>query len=156
MNIFRNRQTALLKEEIENKDKQILALETALKNKEQRIENLLAEMYAHSTLVEFFNPDKKMGETERKKYVSDVALSYINVFKKKFPEFIFDQQQALSIYGRPEKEYDIFRCNINVIRLFEEWMIKLTNEHLGDLEESRENVVDAQNLVAELRENYNI
>jgi hypothetical protein len=141
MNIFRNRQTAL------QDKKRIEELENELKKTQ-------ALLNAHTFLTEFFDDTKQMSETERKKYVSDIALSYVTVFKKQFPKFIFDQQQALSVYNRPEKEYDIYRCNINVIRLFEEWMIKMTNEHLGDLEESRNKVVETEDFINNLRGKY--
>ncbi len=141
MNIFSNR---------------IPELQNKIKEQNETIKKLESLVYAHNSLLEFFDDTKKMSETERKKYVSDVAMAYVTVFKKQFPKFIFDQQQALSIYGRSKDEYDIFRCNINVIRLFEEWMIKMTNEHLGDLEAAREKVSETEEFTSNFRETYNI
>lgn len=148
MNIFNNRTP-----ELHNKIKD---LERIVKEQEAVIENMKGLLNAHNTLLEFFDATKQMSETERKKYVSDVTMCYVTVFKKQFPQFIFDQQQFLSIIGRSEKEYDIIRCNINVIRLFEEWMIRMTNEHLGDLEESRNKVEETEDFTSNLRETYNI
>lgn len=148
MNLFNNRTP-----ELQNK---IIDLEAKLKEKDAVIEKMHGLLNAHNTLIEFFDEHKTDNETERKKYVSDVTMSYVTVFKKQFPQFIFDQQQFLSMFGRSEKEYDIIRCNINVIRLFEEWMIRMTNEHLGDLEESRNKVEETEDFTNNLRETYNI
>ncbi len=97
-------------------------------------------------------PDTQNG---RKKYVSDIALFYQTVFKKKLQHFIGLQLEELAQIGRTELGSNIIRSNISCFRLIDEWMEKMTNEHLGNLEEVRESFKEGEDLVNNLKKKYN-
>lgn len=139
MNIFRNR---------------IPELQNKIKEQEEIIKNLEAERDARHSIKGMLTEAIPMSATERRKYVSDIALFYSTIFKNKIPHFITLQQEALSQVGRSEREYDIYRSNINCFYLIDDWMQERTNEHFGDLEESRINAINGEELVDNLRTKY--
>jgi len=93
-------------------------------------------------------------QTERKKYVSDIALFYQTVFKKKLQHFIGLQLEELAQIGRTELGNNIIRANINCFRLIDSWMEKMTNEHVGNLEEARESFKEGEELISNLNKKY--
>lgn len=140
---------------LRNKELQRLKREISEQNIE--IEKLNRLLHAkHSVIDSFDDKKKQMGETERKKYVSDIAAAYVAFFKNQFKEAINAQMQALSEVGRSDEEYKLYRSNINVLRLLEDWMILKTNEHLGDLEEARNRVEETKDFTSNFRETYNV
>ena len=93
-------------------------------------------------------------QTERKKYVSDVALFYQTVFKKKLQHFIGLQLEELAQVGHSEEMYNTFRANINCFRLIDEWMESKTNEHIGDLENLRSQFNSNEEFISNLKKTY--
>jgi len=97
-----------------------------------------------------------IGETDRKKYVSDVAFFYSSIFKEKIKHFIGDQLEELSQVGRTEKGNDIIRSNINCFRLIDEWMERMTNEHIGNLENLKNRVQQGEQFINNFKGEYKI
>lgn len=93
-------------------------------------------------------------QAERKKYVSDIALFYQTTFKKKLQHFIGLQLEELAQIGRTELGNNIIRANINCFRLIDSWMEKMTNEHVGNLEEIRESFVEGEEFTNKLNKKY--
>lgn len=100
------------------------------------------------------DPIEKLGQVERKQYVSDIALFYSKVMKKKLEHLIGDQLNELALIGRTELGSNIIRSNISCFRLIDEWMEQKSNEHFGNLEEIRESLSDDKLLVKEMNEKY--
>lgn len=93
-------------------------------------------------------------QTERKKYVSDIAFFYATIFKKKLEHFIGLQLLELSQIGRTEENYKIIRANINCFRLIQEWMEEITNEHMGNLNEVRNSFDDGKDFLEKIKIEY--
>lgn len=93
-------------------------------------------------------------QVARREYTSDIAFFYAKHFKKKLQHFIGLQLEELSQIGRSEVMNDMIRSNINCFRLIDEWMDKMTKEHLGDLQEVRNSFKDGDTLSRELKETY--
>lgn len=91
---------------------------------------------------------------ERKKFMSDCAFFYVTIFKKKLQHFRLLQMEELSYLGREEKFYDTLRSNINCFHLIDEWMNKMTNEHVGNMEEIRNGLDKGEDIINNLREKY--
>ena len=89
----------------------------------------------------------------RKKYAAEIALFYNSVFEKKLKHFIGEQLVELALVGNTELMSNILRSNINCFRLIDTWMKKMTNEHLGNLEEMR-NGFTGDELTNKIKETY--
>lgn len=142
-NPFNHRRPELLNK-IEN-------LEQRIKVLQQDNEDLAARRFS---VIDTLNESVPEGATERRAYMTDVMNFYVRIFKNKLPHFISMQLDSLSKIGQSEKTYDIYRANINVFYLIDEWMKKCEIEYLGDLETQRDDVTEALNLVEELKETY--
>lgn len=94
------------------------------------------------------------GETQRKRYMADISLFYSTIFKEKLKHFIGMQMEELSRFGRSREGDDFIRASINVFRLIDEWMLKRTNEHLGNLEELRNKVSDDKEFINKFKTIY--
>jgi len=82
---------------------------------------------------------KIMGAEQRQKYISEIYVFYNNIFKDRINEMIQDQKDALAVFGLTDRESDIYRSNINCLNLFKDWFEGCRVEHLGDIEEKKEN-----------------
>jgi hypothetical protein len=94
------------------------------------------------------------SQTERKKYVGDVAFFYATIFKKKLEHFIGTQLEELAQIGRSEEGNNIIRANINAFRLIDDWMKLMTSEHQGNLNEIRNSFDDTGKIIKELNKTY--
>jgi hypothetical protein len=142
-NPFNHRRTELLKQ-IESLEKKVRALERDL-------EDALVRRFSVIDTLDESIPD---GATERRAYMTDVTNFYVRIFRKKLPHFISLQLHELSKIGQPERMYDTYRANINVLYLIDEWMHKCEVEYLGDLESQRDDVTEALNLVDAMKREY--
>ena len=95
-----------------------------------------------------------ISETGRKKYVADISVFYASVFREKLQHFIGLQLEELAQIGRTELSTNIIRSNINCFRLIDEWMEKMTNEHLGNLENVRQNLEIDKEFISDLKDRY--
>lgn len=94
------------------------------------------------------------SQSERKKYVSDIALFYQSIFKKKIEHFIGLQLEELAQIGRTELGNNIIRANINCFRLIDTWMEKMTNEHVGNLESIRKSLDEGEDFINKLQKEH--
>jgi hypothetical protein len=95
-----------------------------------------------------------VAQNERKKYVSDIALFYQSVFKKKLQHFIGLQLLELAQIGRTELGTNIIRSNISCLRIIDEWFEERSNEHFGNLEEIRDSLSDGDLIINDLKKKY--
>ena len=140
---FTSNRTSELQQRINN-------LEKRLKEKDKQIEHLLVRR----SVIEMLKENIPIQGLAREKYVADISIFYVSIFKDKITHFISLQKEALSQMGRPDREYEIYRSNINCFLLIDDWMQTLTNEHLGDLEEKRSAAELASEFVGELKVKY--
>ena len=125
------------------------------KEKIQILENELKELREQKTNINFLLEEAiPIIENERKRYLGDIALFYSTTFKNKLKHFIGMQMDSLSQFGRSEKDNDIIKANINAFRLIDEWMLKKTNEHLGNLQEMREMFADDKDFINNFKNTY--
>ena len=113
------------------KSKEILQLQ------KENIE-LKAKLEIKNKLVFIFDESIPEEAGKRRAYVSSVAGFYGTLFEKKIKHFIGLQMEELAQIGRTELSTNIIRANINCLRIIDEWMLKMTNEHLGDLNKIRD------------------
>ncbi len=114
------------------KNKRTTQLEEKIKKLEQEKEELLLKR----SLFEFFDDPIPKNQDDRKKYMSDVAFAY-TIMRDKLRHFIQLEKNALAEVGYPAEQYRIYRSNIYCFTVFDQWMERCTNEHLGDLQEAR-------------------
>lgn len=95
-----------------------------------------------------------VSQGERKKYVSDIALFYNTVFKKKLKHFKGLQLEELAQIGRTELGSNIIRSNINCFELIGEWMETMSNEHVGNLEQMRQSFDEGNDIIKDLKDKY--
>ena len=93
-------------------------------------------------------------ETARRQYVSRVAGFYGGVFKEKLKHFIGMQLEELAMIGRSEVGIDILRSNINCFRLMNTWMLKMTNEHIGNGQEQRSALPTNAEFINKMKKKY--
>lgn len=93
------------------------------------------------------------SQNERKKYMSDIAL-FSSIFRPKIGHFIGLQLLELAQIGRTEIGDNIIRSNINCFRLIDEWLEKRSNEHFGNLEQTRQSFDEGKELIDELKKKY--
>lgn len=93
-------------------------------------------------------------QTERKKYVSDIAFFYASIFKEKLKHFIGLQMEELAQIGRTELGNNIIRSNISCFRLIDEWMEKMTNEHMGNIENIRSTLDNDKDFINKVKKDY--
>lgn len=122
-----------------------------LKNRIQELEEQLAIKDKLFFMLEEAIPE---GETGRKKYMSDIALFYSSVFKDKLKHFIGSQLEELAQIGRTELGTNIIRSNINCFRLIDEWMLKRTNEHIGNVEMVRQRMDENKEFISNIKNKY--
>jgi len=120
-----------------------------LQNKIKKLEQQLEQKNTLEFLLQESIPQE---QTDRKKYVSDIAFFYATIFKKKLQHFTGMQLEELSRIGRTEVADDIIRSNINCFRLIDEWMNIMSIEHFGDLEEIRESYEDDQVFIKDIKD----
>lgn len=94
------------------------------------------------------------SQTERKKYVGDIAFFYATIFKKKLEHFIGIQLEELAQIGRTELSTNIIRANINAFRLIDDWMKLMTSEHQGNLDGVRNSFDDTKNIINNMEKKY--
>lgn len=94
------------------------------------------------------------AQQERKKYVSDIAFFYSTIFKDKLKHFIGLQLEALATEGRPVVSDQFLRSSISVFRLIDEWMIKMTNEHVGNVENIRSSLDTNEKFIRDFKDKY--
>jgi len=105
-------------------------------------------------LLFLLNESIPIGNTERKKYVSDISYFYASIFKDKLQHFIGLQLVELARVGQTELMTQTIRSNINCFRLIDEWMQKMSNEHVGNIEEIRNRFKDNESFINNLKETY--
>lgn len=107
------------------------------------------------TMLELMlNESIPTAQSERKKYMSDCAFFYVTIFKRKLEHFKYLQLQELAYLGRDEEFYRVVRCNINCFRLIDEWMEKMTNEHVGNMESIRMSFDETKSDINNLKKTY--
>lgn len=122
-----------------------------LKNEIEKLKAKIEQMDSIGFLLDEAIPK---GETQRKRYMADISLFYSTIFKEKLKHFIGEQMEELSRFGRSREGDDFIRASINVFRLIDEWMLKRTNEHLGNLEELRSKVSDDKEFINKFKTIY--
>lgn len=122
-----------------------------LKNEIEKLKAKIEQMDSIGFLLDEAIPK---GETQRKRYMADISLFYSTIFKEKLKHFIGEQMEELSRFGRSREGDDFIRASINVFRLIDEWMLKRTNEHLGNLEELRNKVSDDKEFINKFKTIY--
>lgn len=132
---------------MKNESKEILQLQEKIKNLEQQLE-------FKNQLVFVLEESIPTAQTERKKYMGEVALFYGSVFKSKIQHFISLQMEELAQIGRTELGTNMIRANINCFRLIDDWMNKCSNEHFGDLQEARNSFNENSKIINNLKEKY--
>lgn len=95
-----------------------------------------------------------VSQQERKKYVADITFFYATVFKDKLKHFIGLQLEELAQLGRSELGNNIIRSNINCFRLIDEWMVKIQNEHFGNIQEIRNSFTEDKGFINEIKKTY--
>lgn len=118
------------------------------------IEKLKAKLELRDSIGFLLDEAIPKGETQRKRYMADISLFYSTIFKEKLKHFIGMQMEELSRFGRSREGDDFIRASINVFRLIDEWMLKRTNEHLGNLEELRNKVSDDKEFINKFKTIY--
>jgi len=103
----------------------------------KRIKELEEEVLWKDKLIFSLEDSIPKAQSNRKRYVGDIALFYQSIFKEKLKHFIGDQLEELAQIGRTELSSNIIRSNINCFRLIGDWMELKTNEHIGNVEEMR-------------------
>lgn len=90
----------------------------------------------------------------RKQYISNVAGFFPNILKPQLLSMIIEQKNTLARFGLLERETDILRSNINCFQLLLEWGERCVNEHVGNIEETRQRARADQNIISDLRTKY--
>jgi len=121
---------------------------------QKEIKELKEQLELKNKLVFMLDESIPKEQSERKKYVADVAFFYGSVFKKKIQEFIGSQLEELAQIGRTELGNNIIRSNINCFRLIDEWMEKMSNEHFGNLEEIRSSFKNNEEFISKIKQEY--
>ena len=142
------------KEALQLKNK-IESLDISLKERDEYIKELESLNKVFNSTSFLLEESIPPGETDRKRYVADIAFFYGSSFKVKLEHFIGMQMIELSQIGRTEKGNDIIRANVNCFRLIDEWCEKMTNEHLGNLEGLR-NQFEGDDFINKMKETYEI
>lgn len=143
LKIFGDRKT-----ELENR---IRDLEIQIKELHRDKEDLMLRRFSVMDTLDESIPE---GATERRAYMTDVTNFYVRVFRKKIPHFISMQLDMLSKMGQTERQYDVYRSNINVFYLIDDWMQRCEREYLGDLEAQRDDVTEDLEFVEKLKGDY--
>lgn len=121
---------------------------------QEEIKKLKAKLELNNSIGFLLDEAIPEGETKRKRYMADISLFYSTIFRDKLKHFIGLQMEELSKLGRTEKEYEIFRSNINCFHLINDWMELRTNEHLGNLEELRNKFIDDKEFINNFKKTY--
>lgn len=121
----------------------------------KRIKELEEQLEIKHKLLFMLDESIPKEQSERKKYVSDVAFFYGIVFKDKIQHFIGMQLEELAQIGRTELSSNIIRANINCFRLIDEWLRQRTNEHMGNLEDIRESFETDKDFINKLNKHVN-
>lgn len=140
---FKNRRTVL--------EQKVIDLEIQNKELRESNEKLLLRRFS---VIDTLNESIPEGATDRRAYMTDVVTFYTRIFEKKLPHFISVQLDSLSKLGLSDRDYDIFRSNINVFYLIDDWMNECKREYLGDLEQQRLDVTEELNFVEKLKGDY--
>lgn len=119
-------------------------------------ERLKGEIEARSSIKASFEDSIPKDQTGRKNYVSQIAAFYGVIFKEQLRTMVGQQLQMLSRVGLTKQEEDIFRSNINCLHLINEWCEERTNEHLGNLQNLREQLEDSSDITSEIRDKYGL
>ncbi len=154
MDIFGRGTIEQLRNELRLKDE-------VLKNALRRVDEVNKELVWHKEeqkRIKHFqyllNEDIPVEQNARKNYFSDITMFYTKIFKKKIAQMISAQKDALTILGKTEKEYDLFRSCVNVFSLLDDWFTQSEREHLSDLEEARQRVENSMSEVDEINRKY--
>jgi len=130
--------------------------EKRIKELENEIKTLREEKTARDSVVFFLDEKIPKEEKARKKYMADISFFHNTIFKDKITQFISLQQEQLSQIGHPEKQYDIWRSNINCFRLIDEWMERCSSEYYGDLQEIRSRLDNDDDFINKIKETYEV
>lgn len=115
---------------------------------------LQQEMVFRKYVDKQLEESKPQSAQEREKYMADVTIFYNNILKKKLAEMIREQQSELSRMDLSDKFTDIIRSNINCLNLIIDWFERCQVEHLGDLQNKRENQSE-EGAISRLKSNLN-
>ncbi len=142
--------SAKIKEQEQQLRKNIEVI-TRLENELQEAKN---ERDARRSVIYLLNEKTPENVNERKTYMADITTFYRKIFKSKIDHMISAQKDALSILGRTVLEYDLFRSNINVLFLIDDWMSQCEREHLSDIGEARQKAEDSLGIISEMEGKY--
>lgn len=117
-------------------------------------ERLKKELSVRRSVVDLFEESIPKDQSDRKDYMSKIAVFYGTVFKSKLAHMIYQQKDTLSKLGLTKQEEDIFRSNINCLHLIDEWCEQRTNEYLGDIRQMQEGVDDDNIFISNLKSKY--
>lgn len=121
---------------------------------QKQIKELEEQLIIQNKFVFVLEDSIPKNETERKKYVGDIALFYTSVFKEKIKHFIGNQLEELAQIGRTELGSNIIRSNINCFRLIDEWMKQKTNEHIANVENIRQRFDTNEEFINNMKTTY--
>lgn len=121
---------------------------------QEKIKKLEEQLEFKNQLVFVLNDSTPEAQTERKKYMGEIALFYGSIFKSKIQHFISLQMEELAQIGRTELGTNIIRSNINCFRIIDEWMEKCSNEHFGDLQEARNSFDENSKIINNIKKTY--
>jgi len=121
---------------------------------QKRIKELEEELEIKNKLIFALEDSVPKIPTERKKYVADIHFFYATIFKNKIKHFIGMQLEELAQVGRSELGSNILRSNINCFRLIQEWFERMSNEHMGDVEEINNSLDSNKDFINKLKKTY--
>ena len=129
--------------------RKIAALEAALEVEKNR------GLARESLVVGLENYLDGLDDAARKNYLQRWAGFFPTTLKPQLLSMVEQQKNALAMFGLTDRETDIYRANINALRLLLEWGGLRMNEYLGNLEEIRRTAETDRDIISELGKKYN-
>lgn len=142
------------KKEIQSLNTRIEDLKKEVKTLSKENNSLKNDRGKNREFLHMLDESIPKEEIARKKYMGDVTAFHQLAFKEKLKHFISMQYEELGRLGHTDKEYELYRSNINCFFLIDEWMLKCTREHLGDLATMRQKAVSDDEFITKMKDLY--
>jgi len=155
-----------LEDEILELKGELLKKDWKLKDREQQVAQLRAELSGLKARVEQYGPRPRdlvkylspvpEGETGRREYVAQVAGFFEGGLRDKLNYMHQQFRNQVGMFPLTERETDFFRACINVVGLMLDWGEECTNEHRSNIasahHKGEDSAFDASSETDELRE----
>ena len=117
-------------------------------------QELRDELLARTLFIKQFDSSLPNDYEKRKAACLNIHTIYQMTLKKQLANMIAEQAETLALIGTSEKLSDIYRSNINCLRLIDEWFESRSNEYLAMINEGSQELENQSDFISGLVTKY--